>query len=192
MKKNNLALLVLIALVIVVAIAIVRTIISTGSVPPLTSYLGTSTPDLGSDILPAGNDQPASSSEMLSPTSLQGHVLPHTSIKAPLGIIDAEVASSSADQATGLSFRTSLLPAHGMLFPFAYPGDYGFWMKDMRFPIDMVWISSNKRVVSVTEDVLPSTYPTVFYPPVAISYVLELNAGAARTYGIATDTQLAF
>ena len=114
------------------------------------------------------------------------------SIHAPGGTITAEVASTSDQQALGLGGRTGLQADGGMLFPFRYPGDYGFWMKDMQFPLDMVWISSDKTVVSVTPDIAADTYPTVFYPPLAISYVLELNAGAADRFGIATGTQLEF
>ena len=113
-------------------------------------------------------------------------------IQTPRGSIRAMVASSSAEQELGLGGRDTLPRDEGMLFPFPYPGDYGFWMKDMRFPIDIVWILSNKRVVSVTADVRPDTYPAIFYPPLAISYVLELDAGAADEFGIATDTQLVF
>ena len=79
-----------------------------------------------------------------------------------------------------------------MLFPFAVPGRYGFWMKDMRFSLDMVWISSDKRVVMVSSDVSPDTYPLVLYPPSDISYVLELNADSANKFGIATSTKLVF
>lgn len=113
-------------------------------------------------------------------------------VHAPKGLIPAEVASSSAEQELGLSNRASLPADQGMLFTFRYPGDYGFWMKDMHFPIDMIWVLSNKKVAGITAAVPADSYPSVFYPPLAISYVLELNAGAAEKFGIATGTQLTF
>lgn len=114
------------------------------------------------------------------------------SIKAPLGTISAMVASTSEQQSLGLGQRDSLPANEGMLFPFASPGQYGFWMKDMRFSLDMVWISADKRVVMVSRDVSPASYPEVLYPPSPISYVLELNADFASKFGIATSTKLVF
>ena len=114
------------------------------------------------------------------------------SIKAPHGVIHALVASTSDQQALGLGQRDSLPADEGMLFPFANPGQYGFWMKDMRFSLDMVWIGTDKRVVDVSREVSPSTYPDVIYPPSDVSYVLELNAHSAEGFGIATSTKLVF
>ena len=114
------------------------------------------------------------------------------SIKAPLGIINVIVASTSEQQSLGLGQRDALPANEGMLFPFAVPGQYGFWMKDMRFSLDMVWISADKRVVMVSRDVSPASYPEVLYPPNPISYVLELNRDSAVRFGIATSTKLVF
>ena len=71
-------------------------------------------------------------------------------------------------------------------------GRYGFWMKGMHFPLDMVWIAPDKRVVMVSKDVSPDTYPNVIYPPADISSVLEINADSAEKFGIATSTKLVF
>ncbi|MDE2037990.1 MAG: DUF192 domain-containing protein [Patescibacteria group bacterium] len=113
-------------------------------------------------------------------------------IKAPRGTIRAFVASTSDEQEKGLGDRASLPADEGMLFPFAAPGDYGFWMKDMRFDLDMVWISADKRVAGVARGVRADSYPEVVYPPSPISYVLELDAGRAAELGIATGTRLVF
>ena len=55
-----------------------------------------------------------------------------------------EVATSSAQQQQGLSGRNSLATDKGMLFIFKTPNKYAFWMKDMKFPLDMVFIKDNK------------------------------------------------
>lgn len=144
--------------------------------------------------------QASTAPSLVSPATIAGpaHIITSQDrliverIYAPGGSIEAEVASTSDQQAKGLGGRASLKAGTGMLFPFAHPGDYGFWMKDMHFPLDMVWISSNKKVASVTSNISPDTYPEVFYPPLAISYVLELNAGDAVRFGIATGTELEF
>jgi uncharacterized membrane protein (UPF0127 family) len=63
-------------------------------------------------------------------------------------------------------------------------------MKDMRFAIDIVWISEVLKVVHVAEDVSPATFPEVFTPPEPARYVLELNAASARRLGIEVGTNV--
>lgn len=65
-------------------------------------------------------------------------------------------------------------------------------MKDMNFPIDIVWIGEDWKVVSINTLVNPDTYPEVFYPALPVKYVLELNSGEASILGIDTLTQLYF
>lgn len=113
-------------------------------------------------------------------------------LSAPGDIIHALVATSTADQEKGLGDRDSLPIDQGMFFIFSTPGSYGFWMKDMRFSLDMVWIGADKTVAGVTSSISPETYPNLFLPPHPISYVLELNAGQAEKLGIATGTALVF
>jgi uncharacterized membrane protein (UPF0127 family) len=113
-------------------------------------------------------------------------------IHAPGGDIYIEIAETPDQQTLGLGGRDSLPANQGMLFPFSQPGVYSFWMKDMNFPLDMVWIDANKKVAGVTADISPDTYPNTFNPPSQISYVLELNAGAAVKFGITSGTILKF
>lgn len=99
-----------------------------------------------------------------------------------------EVRDTPAGRAQGLSGKDSLGENEGMLFKFNTPGDYGFWMKDMKFPIDMVWIVGGK-VVDVTKNAVPEPQKsmfslTVYHPPVAVDTILEINAGEAERYGI--------
>ncbi|OHB06180.1 MAG: hypothetical protein A3A26_01405 [Candidatus Zambryskibacteria bacterium RIFCSPLOWO2_01_FULL_47_14] len=91
--------------------------------------------------------------------------------------IPVEIADSDAERAQGLSGRQVLETETGLLFIFDEPGFHGFWMKDMKFPIDIVWLGNDFEVIGVEKNVSPNTYPQVFYPPRAVKYVLELNAG---------------
>lgn len=100
--------------------------------------------------------------------------------------IPVEIADTDAERNLGLSGRAILENGHGLLFIFDTSSKYGFWMKDMRFPIDIVWIDENWRIISVTRNVAPETYPKVFEPERAIRYALELNAGEAEKFGIDT------
>ena len=110
-----------------------------------------------------------------------------TPTKVTIGttVVSVELADTPALRAQGLSGRASLNEGEGMLFIFEEEGSWGFWMKDMLFPIDIVWAASDGRVISIAHDVSPSTYPQGFYPrePRAL-YVLELPAGFAKRHNI--------
>ncbi len=88
-----------------------------------------------------------------------------------------EVADTEGEREQGLSYRESLPAQHGMLFIFEKPGLYGFWMKDMSFPIDMVWLDESYHIVDIAHSVSPNSFPHVFYPPTPVKYVLETNPG---------------
>ena len=91
-----------------------------------------------------------------------------------------EVADTFALHERGLSYRQSLAPQTGMLFVFDTPGMYYFWMKDMNFPIDIIWLDQNKKVVHIEHSLSPSTYPDSFGPETPTQYVIEIPAGEAK------------
>jgi len=115
--------------------------------------------------------------------------LPTKQIQAGSTTVTAELATTEAEREQGLGGRASLAEGSGMLFVFAEDGDWGIWMKDMQFPIDILFISENGSVVSVDANVSPDTYPEAFYPPLAVRYVLELPAGFAAAHGIVPDSK---
>ena len=88
-----------------------------------------------------------------------------------------EVARTRSELEKGLSLHAPLLDDQGMLFVFTGEDFYGFWMKDMLFPIDIVWIDSNLTVVHTEKNVLPEDYPKIFRPATKSLYVLEVGAG---------------
>jgi uncharacterized membrane protein (UPF0127 family) len=57
-------------------------------------------------------------------------------------------------------------------------------MKDMLFPIDIVWIDSEYRVVSIAKNISPDTFPKTFFPTQSARFVLEMNAGTAENIGV--------
>lgn len=100
-----------------------------------------------------------------------------------------DVADTEASRELGLGNRDSLAVGRGMLFVFEVPGRWGFWMKDTRIPLDMVWATEDGTVITVARDVQPETYPEIFYPKTSNAlYVLEVNAGEAK--GIAEGDKL--
>lgn len=92
---------------------------------------------------------------------------------------EVEVADTPSSQAKGLSGHRPLLENTGMLFIFSQLTMPGFWMKDMNFPLDIVWISGGK-VVDILENLAPDDSPNrkVYYPKQMIDGVLEVAAGS--------------
>lgn len=84
----------------------------------------------------------------------------------------------------GLSHRRPLSSDEGMLFVFEKEGFYGFWMKDMLFSIDIIWIDANLKIVHIENNVSPQTYPKVFRPTSKSLYVLEILAGQSEISNI--------
>ena len=102
------------------------------------------------------------------------------------------VAYTPTLRARGLSGARGLSSDEGMLFVFDSPGRYAFWMKDMLFPIDIVWISEAGEVVGVEKNVRPDSYPRTFSPPADILFALEIPAGAAEENGITPGLRMRF
>lgn len=98
-------------------------------------------------------------------------------IRIGSALLDVEIRDTPALRTRGLSGREGLLEGEGMLFVFETPGIYGFWMKEMKFPIDIIWIDAQKRIVGADIGIEPETYPEVFRPQTDILYVLEVPKG---------------
>ncbi len=106
-------------------------------------------------------------------------------LRTPSGeAISLAVADTDAARELGLGGRASMPDDEGMLFVFPEAGHYPFWMKGMEFPLDIVWVDSNWKVVYLKPDIATSTYPEFFVPQTQAQYVIELNAGAAARAGI--------
>lgn len=94
------------------------------------------------------------------------------------------VAKTEEERKQGLSGVEGLREQAGKLFIFDRPDTYGIWMKDMLFPIDIIWISEDLRVVDIHENVSPDTYPTIFSPREPARFVLEANAFFVDSFAI--------
>lgn len=98
--------------------------------------------------------------------------------------VRVSVADTDALRKQGLSGVSDLASDEGMLFIFEKEGDYLFWMKDMNFPIDVIWIDDDLTIVHVEENVKPEHYPTRYGSPEPSRLVLETNAFFAKTFNI--------
>lgn len=111
--------------------------------------------------------------------------LPRPRAEVKGAILQLEVARSSSAQTRGLSGHESLGQHEAMLFPRLAGGERQcFWMQDMTFPIDIVWLDDNARIVEMREHFTPESYPEVACGPAATSHAFELRAGAATYFSL--------
>jgi uncharacterized membrane protein (UPF0127 family) len=109
-----------------------------------------------------------------------------------------ELAVTASERSQGLSDRPQLDHRRGMLFIYDQEGRYQFWMKGMRFPLDMVWISAQCTVVDITRNApVPAPGQTLedlprYAPQAPARYVLEINAGEAASTGIEIESRVHF
>jgi len=107
-------------------------------------------------------------------------------------VFKVEVADTALSRMRGLSGRQSLGKDEGMLFVFPVSAQYTFWMKGMKFPLDLVWIQ-NGSVIGVTMNVPTptSTFDFATYlPPSPVSRVLEVNAGTVERLGVSIGDKI--
>lgn len=106
------------------------------------------------------------------------------------------LAKTEEEKTTGLSTRSSLPQDEGMLFLFPSSDYYAFWMKDMRFNLDIIYINGTK-VVSIISNIpyLKTTSTAmlpVYKPTFPADKVLEINAGLSQRYHIHVGDTISF
>ena len=92
-------------------------------------------------------------------------------------ILKTEIALSADEKQKGLSGRDYMKENNGMLFIFPQSGLYPFWMKDMKFPIDIIWLDDGLKIIGLEKNIKPNTFPEKFSPPSPAKFVLEVNGG---------------
>lgn len=75
-------------------------------------------------------------------------------------------------------------PPRGMFFMFDKEDEWGIWMKDMHFPIDALWIDTNKKIVHIQTSIQPESYPRIYASPVPARYLLELPSGYVEQHNL--------
>lgn len=122
-----------------------------------------------------------------------------TKSSVPLGVwrvkiktldVNAKVAASIEDQKKGLGKRESMPLNEGLIFVFDNVGPYSFWMKDMQFAIDIIWLDEGKKVVDLVANAPAQPGKsdrdlTLYKPRASAKYVLEVNAGLSSLNNIA-------
>ena len=108
--------------------------------------------------------------------------------------VTAELAVTDEARQQGLMYREKMAENQGMLFVFEGEDIHAFWMKNMRFAIDIIWLDSQKRIVHLESSVPPCAGgPCPSYVPKSSAmYVLELDSGAAERHGLELYKRLEF
>ncbi len=104
-------------------------------------------------------------------------------------VLTADVADTPEKRAQGLSDRDTMGLDNGMIFIFDQESQYNFIMRNMRFPLDFVWVKDD-RVVDISENIPPDAAGTAdadlkrYSPKEPVNRVIEVNAGYIKKYGI--------
>ena len=104
--------------------------------------------------------------------------------------VDVTLADDPEERRQGLSGTEGLKELEGKLFLFDESKKHGFWMKDMNYALDILWINNDLEIVHIEENVSPDTYPKIFGPDEDARYVLEMKAFFVDTYRIEEGDKL--
>ena len=117
---------------------------------------------------------------------------PRTTLYLGDGVFATRVAATDADRQVGLGDTASLADNEAMLLAFARDAQWSIWMKDVEYPIDVVWLDDQRRVVHIVKNMPPSSYPDSFSPDKPARYVVELAAGTVEKKAIRIGTTARF
>jgi len=135
-------------------------------------------------------------------TYSKGFLFGKLGFNSPTATIDKQTynlteAKTQSELETGLSKTQSLPQNSAMVFLFPKKDTYSFWMKNMKFPIDIIYISNNK-IIKIFPNLQPppsgvadNQIPTVT-PPSPADTVLEINAGQSSKYGFKAGDNVTF
>ncbi len=99
----------------------------------------------------------------------------------------SEMALEPAERERGLMGRKTLSPHHAMFFDLGEMAHVSMWMKDTLIPLDMVFFGEDGRLLYLSNDTTPLSL-SLITPPVAVRYILEVNAGEGQSFSL--DTHL--
>lgn len=98
-------------------------------------------------------------------------------IKFGSTLLNVDISDTECKEILGLSGRKSLENNEGMFFIFSNLGNYGFWMRDMNFPIDIIWLNNDFVITGIEKNLNPNTYPKIYGQKYFAKYVLEVPSG---------------
>lgn len=118
---------------------------------------------------------------------------PHATVRIGDAVFAAKVAKTPEEREKGLSGTSNLRQDQAMLLVYEDDGKWPIWMKDMNYPIDIVWLDKDKKIVYIVKNAPPESYPyESFTPKQEARYVLELPAGIAGKKSIIIGASASF
>jgi len=108
--------------------------------------------------------------------------LPTASMRLGNQTYTLEIARSGLEQEKGLMFRDVLPQGHGMIFPFDEQKVLGFWMANVRFPLDVIFLDASGKVVSIHQ--MKAYDKSTTSSDVPAKYAIELPKDAAAAAGV--------
>jgi uncharacterized membrane protein (UPF0127 family) len=105
--------------------------------------------------------------------------------------IAIELADEESERQQGLMYRSSMKNDNGMLFVFNEMEDRAFWMKNTKIPLDIIYVSDQRRIVSISENTIPFSLESIPSSGPA-RYVVEVNAGFTAEFGINAGDSISF
>lgn len=114
------------------------------------------------------------------------------SIKLGSDTYDLYIADTNNKRVLGLSGTKSLCDKCGLLFIFDNEDYLGFWMKDMFFNIDIIFLDKNGYIIDIYKDLSPQSYPKVFYSSQLARYVIELKSGDSTKINLQKGDKIDF
>lgn len=115
-----------------------------------------------------------------------------TTLQIGSKVVSARIADSDPERTKGLSGTKELKDNEAMLFTYETSGNWGIWMKDMNYSIDIIWLDDQKKVIHIVEHASPDSYPKVFEPGKNARYVVELAAGYVRRNNVSVGSSVTF
>jgi uncharacterized membrane protein (UPF0127 family) len=110
--------------------------------------------------------------------------------------ISAEVMTKEVDMRRGMMFRETFPEGTGMLFIHGSPGQYPYWMYQVKLPLDIIWMDARGRIVEIAENAQPCTTPASqcrnYGGNQTAQVVLELPGGYSRRHGVVVGDVIRF
>jgi len=137
----------------------------------------------------SGSGGSSNNSSSIGPAAMKGGLKGYNQTVVTIGGVQlvADIADTPEKQTLGLDVRESMDESQAMLFPFKNPSILPFWMNGMKFPLDIIWIGEDMRVVHVEHSLkpCPNSFDCPSYQPDQnAKYVLETVAGFAKKHGV--------
>ena len=110
-----------------------------------------------------------------------------------INLESVEIADTSSTRSAGLMFRDEPSP---LMIVFGFQARHPIWMLFMRFPIDLIFLDSEKRVVTIHENIKPLSLDPrtwkIYWPERPVKYAFEAEAGWAQKHSVAPGDLLSF